>query len=84
MGHSLNCRSLDDMNVSLTDVPRRVGAEHHQLVAGAPRDAPRGRHDGVPQDRPGPGNVRRQLLRDTQQEDDRALAGSGRARPEYL
>ena len=51
------------------DVPRGVGAEHHELVAGAPRHAARGRHDGVPEDRAGPRDVRRQLLRDPEQEE---------------
>lgn len=44
--------------------PWAVGGTHHQLVERAQGHGPRGGHDGVPQDRPGPGDVRRQLLWD--------------------
>lgn len=68
----------------MADVPRGVGAEHNELVAGAPRHAARGRHDGVPENRPGPGDVRRQLLRDQEQEEHRAVARRRRPRPQHL
>ena len=48
------------------------------------RHAARGRHDGVPQDRPGPRDVRRQLLRDQEQEGNGAMAGCRRPRPQHL
>jgi len=63
---------------------RRMGGEDHQLVYGAPRHAARRRHDGVPEDRAGPRDVRRQLLRHQEQEGHRALARRRRTGIEHL
>ena len=63
---------------------RGVGGEDHQLVRRAQGDAEGGRHDGVPQDRPGPRDVWRQLLRDQEQERNRALAWRRRSWAQHL
>ena len=44
----------------------------------------RGVHDGVPEDRPGPGDVRGELLQHQEQEGLRAVPGRGRPGPQHL
>lgn len=47
-------------------------------------DSQGGGHARVPEDCSGSGNVRRQLLRDQEQEDHRLVAGSRRSGAEHL
>ena len=61
-----------------------MARSHRPLVPGARGHAARRGHDGIPENRPGLGNVWRQLLRDQEQKGHRAVFGRGRARPQHL